>query len=205
MTVTGANVPQGPQPFALVVNANFVPIVYTDTTYLPLVMRGVNLGAPTLNNITPNPSTGSYMVSWSPNGDTPTGYDIEENGVVNVTNHASTSYNVTGKAVGTYNYRVRARHNTTLGPWSVTKSVSVVPLQPTAVVNPGFESGRGVGWSEGSTYSWFVVMPAADVPVTAHGGTWLAYMGGGHDETAFISQTSNHPTWKFSVELLVLD
>ena len=36
-----------------------------------------------------------------------------------------------------------------------------------------------------------LIMPAEDVPITAHGGSWVAYAGGVFNETAKVSQTLN--------------
>jgi serine protease AprX len=271
VTVSGANVPQGPQPFAVVVAANFQTVVYDHFTYLPQIMKALTMSAPTLNPITPNPSSGSYSLTWSPSGDTPTSYDIEEDGVVTVTAYVGTTYNYTGKPfgvhnyrvrgrfgavpgpwsisvmvlvanaptlnnitpnpspngsyglswapngdsptsydieensvvtvtayvgttynytskpIGTYTYRVRGRYGSELGPWSTSKSVTVGTQ--TVVVNPGFESGRNVGWSEGSTHGWEIVVNSFPGSVTAHAGSWAAWLGGDYSDTSYVQQS----------------
>ncbi len=185
VTVTGANVPQGPQPFALVVSANFPPVVFPNLYFLPHILRSPIMGAPNLNAISPNPSNGSYTLSWTPTGDTPNSYDIEENSVVTVTSHLTTFYSYTGKPVGTYTYRVRGRYGAALGPWSAPQSVTVI--LPTVVVNPGFESGQLNGWSEGSTHNWAIVVNSGGV--APHAGSWKAWLGGDYLDTSYIQQS----------------
>lgn len=55
-------------------------------------------------------------------------------------------------------------------------------------LNPGFEQGH-VSWTEYSALGWDVIGEAADTPVTAHGGSWLAWLGGDDLETSRLSQT----------------
>jgi len=50
--------------------------------------------------------------------------------------------------------------------------------------NPGFEQGH-VGWNEYSSGGWDLIWEHPD----AHGGSWLAWLGGDNDEYASISQT----------------
>ncbi len=108
--------------------------------YLPIILRNWPPvpSAPTLNAITPNPSTnGSYNVSWAAGtGPAPSSYDVEENGTVILTSYASTTYNATGKANGTYTYRVRGKNSYGTGPWSGSQSVTVQPA--TSGPTPGF-------------------------------------------------------------------
>lgn len=101
VNISGANVPQGPQPFALVVNAAFSDITFSDLVYLPLMLRA----AP-----------------------------------------------------------------------------------QTVLINGGFESGAGVGWTESSAHGRTLVRTAGWF-VPAHGGSWLAWLGGDDNETSIISQT----------------
>jgi hypothetical protein len=100
--------------------------------------------APTLNSITPNPSLdGNYTVSWAAGaGPAPTSYDLEENGVVILTSYASTSRSFSGKAIGTYTYRVRGKNSYGTGPWSSPQQVTV-QAQPSGPT-PGFWKGSGV-------------------------------------------------------------
>lgn len=60
---------------------------------------------------------------------------------------------------------------------------AVNPIQ-----NPGFEQGKTY-WTESSSFGYDLIMLAASTPVSAHGGTWLAWLGGMYDETSVLSQT----------------
>jgi subtilisin family serine protease len=119
--------------------------------YLPLVTKNWPPipHAPTLNAITPNPSTdGSYTVSWSAgSGPAPTSYDIEENGTIIQSNYAGASRSFSGKSNGTYTYRVRGRNSYGAGSWSTSRQVSVqIPSGP----KPGF-------WQDTTTGTEFSV------------------------------------------------
>jgi hypothetical protein len=56
------------------------------------------------------------------------------------------------------------------------------------ILNPGFEQGH-VSWSEYSALGWDIIMEAVEAPITAHGGSWLAWLGGDDLETSRLSQT----------------
>ena len=84
-----------------------------------------------------------------------------------------------------------------LGQGQVTTSKLYLPMilngnappPPTnPFLNPGFEEGQ-VAWTESSSGGWDLIMPAADTPVGAHGGSWLAWLGGDYNETSLLSQT----------------
>ncbi len=115
---------------------------------------------PTLNPISPNPSTnGNYTVSWVPGaGPAPTSYDIEENGIVVVSNYVGTSYAFT-KGAGTYTYRVRGINSYGSGPWSNSQQVVVLPstlysigdaciMQGRATMNFGSATDMWVGYDD---------------------------------------------------------
>lgn len=59
---------------------------------------------------------------------------------------------------------------------------------PNPFQNPGFESGH-VAWTEYSSGGWDLIYQAAETPVSAHGGSWLVWLGGADDETGQLSQT----------------
>ncbi len=109
--------------------------------YLPILLKAWPPipNAPTLNAITPNPSSdGSYTVSWSAGaGPAPTSYDLEENGTVILTNLTGASRSFTSKAVGTYTYRVRGKNNYGPGAWSGAQSVTVQPQLPAVLYSVG--------------------------------------------------------------------
>lgn len=65
---------------------------------------------------------------------------------------------------------------------------------PNVVANPGFEQGRNAGWQEYSTHGWTVIMNSGfPTGVSAHGGQWLAWLGGADDEISYIHQSVTIP------------
>ena len=56
------------------------------------------------------------------------------------------------------------------------------------ILNPGFEQGH-TSWTEYSALGWDVILEAVEAPITAHGGSWLAWLGGDDLETSRLSQT----------------
>jgi len=55
-------------------------------------------------------------------------------------------------------------------------------------LNPGFEQGS-LSWTQSSTGGWDLILQSTEAPVTALGGSWLAWLGGAYNETAVLSQT----------------
>ncbi|MBK8900358.1 MAG: S8 family serine peptidase [Anaerolineaceae bacterium] len=62
---------------------------------------------------------------------------------------------------------------------------AVMNNYPKALSNPGFESGP-TGWTEYSANGWDIIVNTP--PVTPHGGSWLAWLGGGNYETSYVQQ-----------------
>lgn len=54
--------------------------------------------------------------------------------------------------------------------------------------NPGFEQGRVI-WSEYSFQGYDLIVLASTTPIGAHGGSWLAWLGGDNSEHSELSQT----------------
>ena len=99
---------------------------------------------------------------------------------------------------GVYHVGYSANYITYDVPLSVSDWVylPVVARGTSAVValaNADFESGRDGSWSEFSTHGWDLVLNSSDLPVYAHGGSWAAWLGGGYDETAVLSQRITIP------------
>jgi hypothetical protein len=69
-----------------------------------------------------------------------------------------------------------------------TVEVLDIPL-----LNGGFESGRGEGWTEYSQLSNPIILSHEDIPtisagVTPHGGSWLAWLAGDDLEISYLRQ-----------------
>jgi C1A family cysteine protease len=56
------------------------------------------------------------------------------------------------------------------------------------IVNGGFEQGS-VGWTQYSYQGWDLILNEGFTPVSAHGGDWLAWLGGDINETSRVSQS----------------
>lgn len=79
------------------------------------------------------------------------------------------------------------------------------PIPPSHLLNPGFESGP-TGWTEYSANGWDIIVNTPPTGVTPHGGSWLAWLGGGDDEISYIKQNVTVPSatpylayWRWSV------
>lgn len=67
------------------------------------------------------------------------------------------------------------------------------PPPPSSIVNPGFESGP-TGWTEYSAQGWDLILNSGFPPgVTAHGGSWLTWLGGDNNEVAYVQQSVTVP------------
>jgi hypothetical protein len=67
---------------------------------------------------------------------------------------------------------------------------SLITLLP----NGDFESGASV-WTEASLNSWPLILDSSGLPegVAPHGGNWATWLGGDHDEIAYIEQQLTVP------------
>ena len=74
-----------------------------------------------------------------------------------------------------------------------TRTPTPIP-PPNAIVNPGFEQGRGVGWQEYSAQGWVLIMNSGfPTGVSPHSGQWAAWLGGAHDEISYVRQSVTIP------------
>ena len=107
----------------------------------------VKPSAPTLT-VPSTDSDGRYTVSWTSVSGA-TSYKLDEKSgsgsFTNIYSGSGTSRNITGKADGTYSYRVRAC-SSTCGDWSSTATVSVGG-DLTASPNPSTDGSYTVSWT----------------------------------------------------------
>jgi hypothetical protein len=68
-----------------------------------------------------------------------------------------------------------------------------VPPGPSPIINGDFESGA-TGWTEYSLQGWPLILTPPDLPETPHSGNWGAWLGGDHDEIAYLEQQVTVPT-----------
>lgn len=142
------------------------PLSVTDvyTIYLPLVMNGY--------------SSTTYTLQEDDNAGfaTPT----------TVYSGSGTFWNATGKSAGTYYYRVMTSNSDGDSIWSNIESVTVNPTGTSGFTNGDFESGS-TGWTEFSTHGWDIIVTSPD-GLTAHSGSYIAWLGGDYDDTSYIEQ-----------------
>lgn len=65
-------------------------------------------------------------------------------------------------------------------------------LLPPSLVNGGFENGPSC-WTEFSQYSWTLILVSSNLPVPPHAGSWATWLGGDHDEIAYVEQQVTVP------------
>jgi subtilisin family serine protease len=133
--------------------------------YLPLVVK--DLPAPVLNAISNADGDGNYTVGWSAVAGA-TSYTLEEDDNAGFASPATqyagagTSWNATGKAAGTYYYRVKASTTAGSSGWSATQSTKVNPAAGwTTIVSTDFEGTWPGPWdvfdnngATGGEYYW---------------------------------------------------
>jgi len=69
----------------------------------------------------------------------------------------------------------------------------ILTVTPPSLINGNFEQGQYVGWSEGSTHGWPIVVPVAQAGIYSHdsNGVFAAWLGGDDNDTSYISQAVN--------------
>ena len=186
-----------PAPGGGTSNARSFSVTGQEKVYLPLVLNGFQpiLAAPVLNAIDNADGDGNYTVSWNASANA-TSYLLQEDDSAAFSSPetrysgSGTSWNATGKAVGTYYYRVQAANAYGSSSWSETRSVIVSATSD--IVNGGFEGGN-VGWTEYSTHGWPIIVNAFTGSVTPHSGTWAAWLGGEIDDISYVQQQVTVP------------
>jgi hypothetical protein len=150
--------------------------IFTTGTSGTLVIYGIaeigySIGPPAPGSISVpgNSSTGNYTVSWGASTGA-TSYDLEEaansgfTGATNIYNGTGTSHNVSGKANGSYWYRVRANNASGSSAWtSGGPCVVLLPPAAPASVSVPSQSATGsytVSWSSSATATSYQVQEA---------------------------------------------
>ena len=74
-----------------------------------------------------------------------------------------------------------------------TFTITITNVSESTILNGDFEQGH-VAWTESSSGGWDIIYPAASTPIiTAHSGSWVAWLGGADYETSRLSQTFSVP------------
>ena len=67
--------------------------------------------------------------------------------------------------------------------WSFTTTSSISP----GIINGDFESGT-IGWTEYSSHGWAVIVTSFPGGVTAHSGSYAAWLGGDFSDISYVQQ-----------------
>jgi hypothetical protein len=172
--------------------------VTSSKVYLPLITKPIAPPpAPTGVSASDGTFTDRVQVSWSASTGA-TYYQVfrhtsnnSSSATLLSSSFPSSPYNDTSAVAGTtYYYWIKACNSGGCSSFSASDSgYRQVTTPPTnTFLNPGFEEGA-VSWAQSSTGGWDLIMPAADTPVGAHGGSWLAWLGGADSDTSILSQT----------------
>ena len=158
--------------------------------------------APTLNAISNADGDGNYSVSWSAVS-IATGYTLQEasnssfTGATTAYSGSGTSTSITGKAPGTYYYRVRSSNIRGDSAWSSTQSVVVVAPPSTPTLNPIANSTGNnsytVSWSSVSNATSYTLQQADNSDFT---NATTAYSG---SATQFALNNQPGGTWYYRV------
>jgi len=87
-------------------------------------------------------------------------------------------------SVGTWYWRVRARD--AVGNWGAWSPYRTLTILPPAVTNGNFEAG-GASWSQYSSNGYALI--TTSLPISAHNGSYAAWLGGDDYETSLLTQT----------------
>ena len=87
-------------------------------------------------------------------------------------------------SIGTWYWRVRARD--AVGNWGAWSEHRLLTILPPAVTNGNFESAA-YSWSESS--SWGYPLVTSSLNISAHSGSYAAWLGGDDNETSILTQT----------------
>jgi thermitase len=149
-----------------------------------------------------------YLVDWL---DIPgaTSYALEESRdpyfatPTEVYSGAESEFLVTAQPGGTWHYRVRAFGAGGRSPWS-DQQKAVVPVwgyfpfiakkhSLRGIENGDFEAGS-MSWTEFSSNGYDLILPGGfPEGVAPHSGSWAVWLGGDHNETAYIEQQVSVP------------
>ncbi|HQE92639.1 MAG TPA: S8 family serine peptidase [Anaerolineae bacterium] len=176
------------------------------STPVSTTVASAPLAAPTLTALSDD-RDGNYTLDWSDVAGA-TVYTLEESLSPYFTNPlvvyagAPSIYTVTEQTGGQWHYRVRAGGPDGRSPWSATKTVIVTsyvylpltlkaytpPIFSIPIPNGDFESGL-THWSTYSAKGRVVIANTFPNTVTAHSGSWAAWLGGEDNESAYIQRS----------------
>jgi len=177
------------------------PAPLTQYVYLPLITRPVPNQAP--NNISlsnssiPENQPINTVVGTLSTTDPDAGNTFTYTLVAGTGSADNGSFNISGAQLRTsavFDYEVKNSYNirirvTDQGGLTFEKAfvISVTQVGANPFLNPGFEQGH-VAWTEYSWLGFDLITEASEDTITAHSGSWFAWLGGANSESSELSQ-----------------
>lgn len=177
------------------------PAPLTQYVYLPLITRPVPNQAPTnialSNTSIPENQPINTVVGTLSTTDPDAGNTFTYTLVAGTGSADNGSFNISGAQLRTsavFDYEVKNSYNirirvTDQGGLTFEKAfvISVTQVGANPFLNPGFEQGH-VAWTEYSWLGFDLITEASEDTVTAHSGSWFAWLGGANSESSELSQ-----------------
>ncbi|MEA4959829.1 MAG: cadherin repeat domain-containing protein, partial [Anaerolineaceae bacterium] len=177
------------------------PAPLTQYVYLPLITRPVPNQAPTnialSNTSIPENQPINTVVGTLSTTDPDAGNTFTYTLVAGTGSADNGSFNISGAQLRTsavFDYEVKNSYNirirvTDQGGLTFEKAfvISVTQVGANPFLNPGFEQGH-VAWTEYSWLGFDLITEASEDTITAHGGSWFAWLGGANSESSELSQ-----------------
>ena len=177
------------------------PAPLTQYVYLPLITRPVPNQAPTnialSNTSIPENQPINTVVGTLSTTDPDAGNTFTYTLVAGTGSADNGSFNISGAQLRTsavFDYEVKNSYNirirvTDQGGLTFEKAfvISVTQVGANPFLNPGFEQGH-VAWTEYSWLGFDLITEASEDTITAHSGSWFAWLGGANSESSELSQ-----------------
>lgn len=177
------------------------PAPLTQYVYLPLITRPVPNQAPTnialSNTSIPENQPINTVVGMLSTTDPDAGNTFTYTLVAGTGSADNGSFNISGAQLRTsavFDYEVKNSYNirirvTDQGGLTFEKAfvISVTQVGANPFLNPGFEQGH-VAWTEYSWLGFDLITEASEDTITAHSGSWFAWLGGANSESSELSQ-----------------
>ncbi|MDH5832405.1 RHS repeat protein [Luteimonas sp. M1R5S59] len=174
-----------------------IDYVHLGGSLVAQVENAIPLSTPTLT-VPASSMTGSYPISWGTSA-LATKYQVQERlgsgSWATIHDAAGNSKAISGKAAGTWGYRVRACSAATCGSWSAEKAVAV-QLPPTGAPTLTVPT---TGLNGGFTVSWTAVAAASAYQLQERqgSGSWVSYANSSALSRAITGKAAG--SWSYQV------
>jgi PKD repeat protein len=191
--VAGSNVPQAPQPFALVVTGDFGPPPEPPTASF----SGSPTSGDALLNVSFTDESTGVITAWAWDfGDLGTSTLQDPSHIYKEVGVYTVSLTVTGP--GGSDTETMSNYISVLNPpkriyLPLILKAYAPPLPDDPIVNGDFEDGPWAGWIEDSTNNLQVVVEDGFF-IEPHSEQWLAWLGGFAEEESYVEQTVTVPS-----------